>query len=282
MKIEFTKDKIIKKYKVKYGERFLLHNNPEVKSTQELNFDMIYNGRKISLMTYPKENNEALGYIKSLEEANKIFDTVEYRLGNSGIPIEISNLFEIRERWDKIRKTMNPDDDEMLTDLIFSMTGIIEDDEGVLDLAQRYCIIPYLFTGFHNREIGPREQFRTNGMVYNIFPLSDIPVVYTLNSEIVDEDEKKINFIGKEDPDFDRFSYIKVVKNRLDEELNNLSRSFEMKINGYYIFSSDNTLKKMNMDVEISITQLLNYKCKYFVTERDDDVEENIGEDNND
>lgn len=282
MKIEFTKDKIIKKYKVKYGERFLLHNNPEVKSTQELDFDMIYDGRKISLMGYPKENKEAFGYIKALEKANKIFDTVEYRLGNSGIPIEISNLFEIREKWDRIRKTMNPDDDEMLTDMIFSMTGIIEDDEGLLDLAQRYCIIPYLFTGFYNREIGPREQFRTNGMVYNIFPLSDIPVVYTLNSEIMDEDEKKINFIGKEDPDFDRFSYIKVVKNRLDEELNNLSRSFEMKINGYYIFSSDNTLKKMNMDVEISITQLLNYKCKYFVTERDDDVEENIGEDNND
>lgn len=280
MKIEFTHEKILRKYRTEFKEGFLLYRNPRVTTSDQLDFDMEYQGNIVTLMPKPTEKRDALGYIKILEEGNKAFENVEYILDKKGVPIDINNYSEIRNKWNQIRKSVKTKDrDEMLTDLIFRLSGIIEHDEALFDLLKRYCIIPYLFTGFHNTEIEAKRENKCYGMIYNLFPLTDIPVLYTLTGEKKDTEEswkeegdKKILIKGTVDPQYDRFEYIGIIKNRLSseeqKELIGKIGSFNLEIEGYYLFDAENTLKKMELLIQVGIGNLLNYACQYKISQR--------------
>ena len=288
MKLEFTKEKILKRYRVEYKEGYVLHQNPKVSMEDYLDFDVEYDKNKITLMTKLKETKEISDYEKILESTNKAFDRVEYILNEKGIPVDIGNFYEIREKWDKIRKSVKPSDsDEILSNLIFRLSGIIDSDDALFDSLKQYGIIPYLFTGFHNAEIGTNRDYTAYGVIYNVFPLEDIPVVYKLNSEVVDtkdswdrkrEDEegnKKLLIKGKQNPKYDGFKYSSKVKERLaDGEADKLKQrmgTLDVEVDGYYIFGADETLKEMELTVKIGITNLLNYACRYTVSERKED-----------
>lgn len=279
MKIGFPEDRIIKEYNAEFKEVFWFDENPKMNFMDDLTFDIEYERNKINLYVFPNKPEETNEYIDILEGVNQTFTNVEYELNTNGTPRSILNLHEIRDKRSYIRKTAKYNiNDNMITDLILGLSGIMEDDNALFELLKRYCIIPYLYTGFHNKEISDRDQYRVNGMIYNVFPMSDIPVVYTLSSEEMENGDKKILISGKEDPNFDRYNYMDEVKDRLNRELEKLNRSFSMTIESYYIFSSDATLKEMKLVTKIMITQLLDYRCKYFMSEKN---VENTSEDIN-
>jgi len=80
MKLEFSREKILKRYRVEYKEGYVLHQNPKVSTEDYLDFDIEYDKNKITLMTKLKEKKEISDYEKILEGTNKAFDRVEYLL----------------------------------------------------------------------------------------------------------------------------------------------------------------------------------------------------------
>ena len=271
MHIGFSKERILKKYKTTYEEEYKVDINDKVNWTESMDFDMEYSGDEITTIRKADPIDNSDTYSNIMEKIDTVFDEVTYLLDKKGAPSRIKNIYEIQNRWSETRKSIKlKDKNNKIVDLILGLGGIVENEEALLNLLKRYCIVPYLFTGFYNKNLERNEQHKIESMVYNIFPLDDIPVVYILDGEETENGDKKINFVGKESHKFDRFQFMDRIENRVTRKLDPVTRNFNMRLDGHYLFHRDNTLKEMSLEIKISITQLFYYRCKYVVTERED------------
>ncbi|MDY4004788.1 MAG: hypothetical protein SOY68_02645, partial [Fusobacterium varium] len=107
---------------------------------------------------------------------------------------------------------------------------------------------------------------RKESILYNVFPLENIPIQY----EIYDDssfEEKKIRFIVKETSFFDRSEYIKRVIERCAADEKIRIGSFDFKCDGYYIFDGNNIINKFELKLKIEIKNLITYACNYSIKE---------------
>ncbi|MDR3258832.1 MAG: hypothetical protein LBT51_04365 [Fusobacteriaceae bacterium] len=277
--IEFTKERILKKYRATLAEEINGYNRPSLKSNNSINFEIEYYENKITLFMNYLENEEVYGYEKILEDANKAFDVIEYSLDNNGEIDAILNQSEIISKWNIIRKKILVETkDKMAINTLFGLSGRIENEAALLDILKRFFVIPYLFIGIHNFKFSKYSSCRKEGYLYNVFPFEDIPVIYEINEENENNsnNEKKIRLVGKVDPCFDRFAYIDKLKDEYRDNLPSLNNSanLSMAIDGSHIYNNDNTLNEMYYHAKVEISSLLKYSSKYEILSRDDENDE--------
>lgn len=260
MKLYFKNNNILKEYKVIMKETI----NGEVKSSKmKVLFEFKKDGAKFFITTNLLEKEGELE--KILEKTNEIFKEVDYELDKTWQVVGVKNLNEIIKKWDILRKeTFFYLKKESLKDFIFEISRIINNKYKLEEMLKRFNIIPYIFLGIYNQEIKRSSPLRLEKIIYNIFPLYNIPVQYEIYDDS-SEEEKKIKFLIKESHKFDRQEYIKkILSNNLEKQK---IGSFNLSGEGSYIFDRDNLLKKMEKTINIEIKNLLNYICNYQIEE---------------
>ncbi|WP_278538964.1 hypothetical protein [Fusobacterium varium] len=204
---------------------------------------------------------------KILDSVNEIFKEIKYKINNEGEIIGISNLDAIQEKWHEKRKEiLNQNEMEIPREYVTELGRLITDKNKLYSMLKCFNVVPFLFLGVYNQNITKSTPVRKESILYNVFPLENIPIQY----EIYDDssfEEKKIRFIVKETSFFDRSEYIKRVIERCAADEKIRIGSFDFKCDGYYIFDGNNIINKFELKLKIEIKNLITYACNYSIKE---------------
>ncbi|MDU1911575.1 hypothetical protein [Fusobacterium sp.] len=260
MNLYFKNQNIAKEYKVIIEEKI---NNEIRENKVNVSFEFMKDKVNFFILTDLEEKNGELE--KILEKTNEIFKEISYELDKAWQVIRVRNSNEIIKKWDALRKdTFFYLKKESLKDFVFELSRIINNKSKLEEMLKRFNVIPYVFLGIYNQEIKKSSPLRLEKILYNLFPLANIPVQYEIYDDSSKE-EKQIKFLIKESSKFDRQEYIKKVLSYISE--NQRIGSFDLNGSGIYIFDEDDLLKKMEKTINIEIKNLLTYTCNYQIEE---------------
>lgn len=269
MQINFTERAFLKKYNLKY-ETFMKIKEEEILKN---NFTQIKIGwNKDNFELYMGEiKNETGGKLDEFfSSLNKPFNTLIYQLSEKGEILDLLNYMDILEKWENLKTEIKIDNEDNQK-LFFKFTGLVNNKEICKELTKRFFIIPYLFIGFYNQELKQNTSLVLDRTLYNIYGVEDIDVRYKITDGSQDENEKIVILSGKENPNFDRSSFIKKVQSSYPEIPLHKLGGLDLKCSGKYVYSLDNTLKYMEFSIDIEIIKLMNYKIIFKLEE----IEEN-------
>lgn len=267
MRLTFTKEKIQKRYTFKYTEDVNIEDVVNSNKVDVFTVDMASIWDRIAFSGFNSSNVEEGELEEVMESSKAIFKIVDFRLDNTGKIIKINNYEAINKKWNTVKsQKLSHITDVNRKNFIFEISKTIKNEEYLTKLIRYYNVFPYLFLGLYNHDYTTGIPFRAETTVYNIFPLTKLPVVLDIYGK--EEGKNKVlKFTGKEKHDFDRFLYMEIIGNKYPE-LREIDNSiFDAKIEGEYIYDENSSLSNFEINVNIKAKGVVKYNLNYSMSE---------------
>jgi len=269
MELSFNKNRILKKYTLEYGERTKIEGVTNEKESQKLDVEMEFNGNNISFFQLSEIRNKEGDLEQILEITENIFDDLKFQLDSSGKIEKITNLTDIIDKWNSTKTKYFADKKKQVEkDFIFQLSRVINNEQFLTELIKKYNVIPFLFIGLYNKSYSTVAPVRLETILYNIFPLTDIPVRIEIEGAMDEDGDKILDFVGKETHEFDRFEYFKTLEDKYPKLEGIGSDVFDLKIEGRYVYNADNTLSYFEVDIKISARGVVEYIQSYTLKDK--------------
>lgn len=257
MKIEFLENGVINNYILNCEEKLLLKNDEIFNNTNSLELELGMDKNILELYIHQiKELHEANSLRETLDLLNTAFEKIHYELNLDGSIKAVNNYLEISKKYNNLFKMIKNETDK---DLLFNLSGIINNSNKCNELLKRFSIIPYLCIGFCNQELKQNIPLMKEGILYNIYGDEDIEVRYEIFDGSDAEDEKIVLIKGKESPDFDRKKFLLEIHKLFSDIPLHKIGIFDFACDGKYIYSSENILKYMKFSVKILLKGIFEY-----------------------
>lgn len=268
MRLDFTKERIVKKYNMEYTENIRLGTKINENVDKKIKIAFEFDGNIVSFFQLADVKNEEGDAEKILEVIESILGELKFKLDNEGKVEKLANISSIKNKWSELNmKTFSHLDKEHLQDFVFEISKIILNESLLLELTKNYLILPYIFVGLYNKELSINEPQRLETTIYNVLPLANIPVQLEIYGNEDEDNDKILNFEGAPTYDFDRFEYLSLLEEKYPELKDIEQDSLEVKLEGQYVYDEYNCLVYFDVELEIKAKELLLYKQSYVLRE---------------
>lgn len=276
MRLEFSKEQIIKKYNLYYLERLNAKGALEEEDKEKLDIVMEFNRDNITFLQLTPIHNELGREEAILEVTENIFDDMKFSLDTNGRVKKLRNIPEILEKWKKVKKeAFSNIKEENLQNLIFQISRLVNNEEQLTELLKNYSILPFIFCGIYNKDVSQNTSITRDIILHNIFPETCMPVTLTIDGGFGENNKKIFNYTGKSAHYFDRFEYLELVYGSFPALKDVHGNSVDVEINGQSKYDENNALSYFSIKTTILIKDTLRYEQIYLLKEKEENIASN-------